>query len=118
MKIGKEINSGDVLDWIDIGRKEQITLNNLEVEHGDIIYVTIRAINNSGLTDIKVSKPIVIDDTPPPVPIVIDEGLYSTDDTKLYIDWRWTLPDRESGIKNFEVALLTSRNIDENIDWI
>lgn len=118
LKIGKEINSGDVLDWIDIGRKEQITLNNLEVEHGDIIYVTIRAINSSGLTDIKVSKPIVIDDTPPPVPIVIDEGLYSTDDTKLYIDWRWTLPDRESGIKNFEVALLTSRNIDENIDWI
>lgn len=117
-RIGTEINTGDITDWVDTGRRPQITFNDLEIADGQVIYVTIRAINSSGLTCIKTSKPILIDNTPPPVPVIIDEGLYTNDDTKLSIDWRWTLPDEESGIKNYQVALLTSRNINEDTNWV
>ncbi|WP_230868790.1 fibronectin type III domain-containing protein [Iocasia frigidifontis] len=118
VKLGSQINSGDILDWVDIGTRQEAVFDNLDLTDGQFVYATIKAVNSSGLSAVKASQAIVIDNTSPPVPVVIDGGLYSIDDQQLSLDWRWTRPDPESGIRNYQVALLSSRNINADTAWV
>ncbi|AZR73504.1 hypothetical protein BBF96_08965 [Anoxybacter fermentans] len=117
-KVGTSAGANDILDWIQLGRKNQYIFEDLQILDGEIVYITIMAENSSGLSTTNVSGPIIIDNTPPPVPLVIDKGMYTNDNTKLTISWTWTQEDPESGTKEYQVALLKSREINDNIEWI
>ncbi|MCK4261152.1 MAG: hypothetical protein KAX49_19415, partial [Halanaerobiales bacterium] len=118
VKIGSASGEGDILSWRSLGRNTQHTFDELQIDDGEIVYITLYAEDGSGLSTTDISGPVIIDNTAPPIPVVIDGGLYTNDDTQLSVSWTWTQTDPESGIDKYEIALLTSKEVHGNIDWI
>ncbi|MCK4260866.1 MAG: fibronectin type III domain-containing protein [Halanaerobiales bacterium] len=118
VKIGSSSGEGDILGWRSLGRNTQHTFDELQIDDGEIVYITLYAEDGSGLSTTDISGPVIIDNTAPPIPVVIDGGLYTNDDTQLSVSWTWTQTDPESGIGKYEIALLTSKEVHGNIEWI
>lgn len=77
----------------------------LHLESGKRYYLTLRVINGAGLATESHSTGIIIDDSPPPVPVVIDQGGYINTEQHLKAHWIWSRPDPESGV-SYEWSLL------------
>ena len=80
----------------------------LDLEKSNRYYLTLRLINGAGLATELVSPCIIIDDTPPPMPVVVDQGSYIN--TSIYqpleANWIWAPWDPESGNENYEYTIL------------
>ncbi|MCK4259856.1 MAG: DNRLRE domain-containing protein, partial [Halanaerobiales bacterium] len=117
-KVGTTANGDDKLSLKLVGKVGQHVFKNISVLDGEVLYVTVMAENSSGLSIVAVSEPIIIDNTPPAIPLVIDDGMYTNIGTKLNASWIWSQDDPESGIESYQIALLKSRTVNENTIWI
>ncbi|HEQ71070.1 MAG TPA: PKD domain-containing protein, partial [Spirochaetia bacterium] len=92
--------------------------NPLALSTGDAVYLTVRAENRAGLASDAYAPLIVIDDTPPPVPRVIDQGRALNTSQYPSASWYWTEEDPESGSVLYEWALVESTAQSVNESWI
>ena len=77
-------------------------------------YLSLRLTNGAGLMTEVTTRPITIDDTPPPTPIVDDQGAYINDQQPLEANWLWSPEDPESGTVSYQWTLLEyGERIDE-----
>lgn len=91
--------------------------NPLKLINGQRYYLTFRVINGAGLITQRISESIIIDDTPPPVPVVEDQGDFINRDNYLKAHWTWTEEDPESGTLEYEWSLLESGQDIEQALW-
>lgn len=117
LKVGATAGGDQILDWTPVGQKNQHIFADLEIGNGEIIYITLMAENSSKLSSVRGSGPIIIDNTPPPTPLVFDQGMYTTKDTYLEASWHWSQEDLESGIRDYQIAVLRSREVTESTEW-
>ena len=59
-----------------------------------------------GIDDCRLSEEEVYDPTPPDAPVVVDDGLFTTDTSQLHAVW--SASDAESGIDEYQVAIGTT----------
>lgn len=90
--------------------------NPLKLIHGQRYYVTIRLTNGAGLITERVAPSVLIDNTPPPVPLVKDQGAFINDKQPLEAQWVFSPVDPESGNDVYEWALLTGEQLTSN-NW-
>lgn len=90
-----------------------------ELKQGYFVHIDLFIEDLAGNVTVKRSSPIVIDNTPTPGFIVIDEGDYINPvaNETLGFDWNGSLDDPESPIVETKYQLTFSGVIDEN-DWI
>ena len=74
-----------------------------------------RAEDNAGNLESEKSIEVKIDKTPPPDPIVVDDGVYTNSTTQLHA-W-WVSDDPESGIEKYEYAVGTTQGGDDVVGW-
>jgi hypothetical protein len=112
--LGSDYYKTDITEgWVDIlANSARLTRkangNSLKLETGRRYYLTLRLINGAGLVSEKAAPGIMIDDTPPPVPIVTDQGVVinTSPYQPLEANWIWSLTDPESGIVKYQWAIL------------
>ena len=83
IKIGTSPGGAEITgDWIPLDQTGQGRLLNLPFIQTDdaVYYTTLKVTNGAGLTREVSSDGFRIDDTPPPVPIVLDQGRYTSDE--------------------------------------
>lgn len=80
--------------------------NPLQLETGRRYYLTLRLVNGAGLATEIVGNGIMIDDTPPPVPVVMDQGACINTKQFLQANWLWSPEDPESGPDTYQWALI------------
>jgi hypothetical protein len=73
------------------------------------VAVTLRVTNGAGGTVDKMAPIVIIDNTPPPVPVVIDQGNAINTKTYLAAQWIWTKSDAESGTTGYQWAIMQSK---------
>ena len=101
--------------WTEYSPSGEIKLQG-QFESGKTYYVAAAAKNGAGTWSAhKVSAPVIIDDTPPDVPKVIDSGDYSSDNTRLSASW--SSQDTETGIKKYSYCLGTQLGLDDVVGW-
>ena len=117
IKIGKEPGADDVSSgYILLDRSGSTTIRNLEFEEGEIYYTTLEVINGANLISEICSNGFRVDNTPPPVPRITTESKY-VNEFKLRYDWRWSQEDPESGLQEYQVAMLTNREVNSATEW-
>jgi hypothetical protein len=89
----------------------------LQLITGKRYYVTLRLTNNAGLITEGTGAAITIDDTPPPAPVVLDQGAYLNTRQPLEANWIWSRADPESGPDTYQWALLQYGQDLENAVW-
>lgn len=80
--------------------------NALQLETGKRYYLTLRLTNGAGLTTETINCGIIIDDTPPPVPVIFDQGAYINPKQPLQANWLWSPEDPESGPNSYQWTLI------------
>ncbi len=91
-----------------------------DLDNNNRYYLTLRLINGAGLASELASPCMIIDDTPPPTPVVVDQGSYINTSTHqpLEANWIWTPEDKESGTEAYEYAILKfGESVTENTIW-
>ncbi|MCL6591421.1 MAG: PKD domain-containing protein [Firmicutes bacterium] len=78
----------------------------LKLETGKRYYLSLRLANGAGLTAEAISTGIIIDDTPPPAPVVFDQGAYINPNQPLQANWFWSPEDPESGPNSYQWTLI------------
>ncbi|HEX3046588.1 MAG TPA: PKD domain-containing protein [Bacillota bacterium] len=84
--------------------------NPLKLETGKRYYLTLRLVNAAGLATEAAANGIMIDDTPPPTPLVLDQGWCINTKQPLEANWLWSVEDPESGPDTYQWALLEDTN--------
>jgi hypothetical protein len=109
--------------WVPVGSLKTYQLNR-DVNHAPIsftngakYYATLMMENGSGLTIQKNSPVIICDLTPPPTPVVLDEGKYTNHNDILKANWKWTAEDNESGIREYQYTITNQRSLDGGEIW-
>ena len=110
--------------WIPVGNLRDYLISHdlngeqIKLENGKKYYLTLVAINGAGLVTEVASGAIVADLTPPPVPVVEDEGMYSNRSDRLKAIWKWSLTDPESGIKEYLYTITTTPTLTGGEAWL
>ncbi|MCL6590873.1 MAG: Ig-like domain repeat protein [Firmicutes bacterium] len=91
--------------------------NPLQLITGRRYYITLRLMNGAGLITEEAGAAVTIDDTPPPTPVVLDQGAYLNTKQPLEANWRWSPEDPESGPATYQWALLQYGQDPETADW-
>ncbi|MFP4662230.1 MAG: PKD domain-containing protein, partial [Halanaerobiales bacterium] len=118
IKIGKDPDGSEVTDgWIELDNSGEILLRGLELEHNQIYYTTLRVTNGVDQVSLRGSDGFKVDKTEAPEPVVIDKGKY-TNEMFLKFDWELSDRDPESGIKEYHYALLNSKRIPDENEWV
>ncbi len=110
--------------WIDIAENTATLTRKADGEllnliNGQRYYLTLRLTNGAGLATEKAAPGIMIDDTPPPVPVVKDQG--SVINTSQYQpmegNWLWTVIDPESVTIKYQWAVVEYGQDINNVNW-
>ncbi|MCL6591947.1 MAG: PKD domain-containing protein, partial [Firmicutes bacterium] len=124
--LGLGMNPGEMdvtKGWISIGNLKtyQISVDStgvpIQFENGRKYYATLMVENGSGLAVQQTSPAITIDLTPPPTPVVLDDGSYTNRADRLRANWKWTKPDPESGIREYLYTITTKRALSGGEFW-
>ena len=92
----------------------------LDLEKNNRYYLTLRVTNGAGLTTEMTASSIVIDDTAPPLPVVMDQGSYinAEPEQPFEANWLWSPRDPESGNAKYEWAIITyGEKINQETVW-
>lgn len=89
----------------------------LNITTGDKVYLTLRVMNRAGLAREKAVPVIMIDNTAPPGPLVIDSGEVINPVQYPEAHWIWTTGDPESGTVTYEWTLVTGRDQLDTAEW-
>jgi parallel beta-helix repeat protein len=113
-----DISSG----WITISNNSGILSfdaqgNPLKLETGKRYYLTLRLVNGAGLATEYTASGVMIDDTPPPVPQVLDQGTCINIQQLLQANWLWSLEDQESGPATYQWAVIENMNDLKSAVW-
>lgn len=111
---GSEITGGFLP--LELARKK-VACFELDLLEGNIYYVTISVLNGAGMEKRVSSDGFIVDSPPPPPPKVVDQGLYTNDNTQLSANWLWTASDPESETIAYAYALLEKRDVDAATVW-
>ncbi|MBU0756601.1 MAG: hypothetical protein KKF44_00920, partial [Nanoarchaeota archaeon] len=96
-----------VLAWTNTG-SNTVNSGPHNLIHGTVYYISARAQNNVGLyTNVVTTDGIVYaDNTPPLIPGIWDEGVFTSTDEGIFVWWNAT--DDESGVAAYELAVGTA----------
>lgn len=79
----------------------------LQLVSGKRYYLTVRVYNGAGLVTERCAPSVMIDDSAPPTPLVVDQGSFINPlKQALKANWLWTPVDPESGPVKYEWALI------------
>ncbi len=105
----------DTPNWISGAPNADIVIPG-PLDPAAVYYVAARAVNRVGLTSAAtISSALRLDDTPPTVPIVTDDGAYTSDATSLHASW--ASQDAESGIDHYSYCVGTSTGTADVVAW-
>lgn len=117
VKVGTSPGANDITgDWIELDNSGEGIIEGLELTTNQVYFTTLRVLNSAGLIAETTSGGFRVDKTPPPVPMVLDGGSYNNE-KYLAFDWNWSKTDSQSGIKEYQYALLTKREVTNNTNW-
>ncbi|MBN2533938.1 MAG: hypothetical protein JXB88_13695, partial [Spirochaetales bacterium] len=80
----------------------------LALETGWRVTLTVRLTNNAGLTVERKTPDIIIDNTPPPIPFVTDQGDAICTGQAIEASWLWTEDDPESMTVHYQWTVVRS----------
>jgi len=112
------------VDLPSVGSMDKIFINSdrdgapLNIQTGDHVYLTLRVTNGSGLVVDRVSEVVIIDDSAPPAPLVIDQGDSIKPTESVYSHWLWSENDRESGISGYQWQIYNEADGINPSNWI
>lgn len=119
--LGSDFHKTDItVGWVNLNGStlsSDVNGKPLNLMNGQRYYLTFRAINGAGLITQRISESIRIDDTPPPVPVVEDQGAFINRKSYLKAHWTWTEEDPESGTTKYEWALLEGGQDINQVQW-
>jgi hypothetical protein len=112
-------------DWLDIpvltGQKIMLNLDaegeKLNLVTGQKIYLTLRLTNKAGLSSDRSAPFIIIDNSPPPKPVVIDLGEAIKPLQYPEAHWFWSKPDPESGTLTYYWSITPDLNNLTTLAW-
>lgn len=111
---GDEVTAG----WITLDHSGAGSIQGLALSEDHTYYVTLRVTNGAGLIREVSSNGFRVDNTPPPTPIVLDDGRYTSEEPiHLNFNWKWSAVDPESGNAEYQIALLTTREVESTTQW-
>ncbi len=111
---GDEVTKG----WINLDHSGAGSIQGLALSEEYTYYVTLRVTNGAGLIREVSSNGFRVDNTPPPTPTVLDDGRYTSEKPiHLNFNWKWTTVDPESGNAEYQIALLTTREVTATTEW-
>ena len=114
--IGTTAGGEELVPFTDIGPAAQVTRTDLVLANGARYYFSVRATNGAGLVSyVGVSDGILVDFTPPAVPVVIDDGKYTGSATTLH--FVYGSGDTESGISFYEYSIGTAAGLTDVLGW-
>lgn len=109
--------------WLTVGNLKTYQINvdssgnTIQFENGGRYYATLMIENGAGLSIQQTSGSIKTDLTPPPVPVVLDDGSYTNQADRLRANWKWTKPDPESGVREYQYTVTTKRALAGGEMW-
>ncbi|KAJ3147888.1 hypothetical protein HDU86_007626 [Geranomyces michiganensis] len=112
IQIGTTPGGGQLLPPTNVGTQQSFSLSTLSLTHNTVIYVTIRATSQNGLSTARTSSGLRTDFTKPLVrqaPTVLDNSGYATSKGGLTVTARWdsVFEEPESPIVRYEWAIGT-----------
>lgn len=114
--IGSEPGAEDIVPYTAVGLTQEITRSDLSLQNGSVYYFSIRAVNGAGLvSDPGSSDGILVDSTPPAVPVVIDDGDFTGSANSLH--FVYSSGDAESGIDYYEYSIGSSKGLADIVEW-
>lgn len=115
--VGTSPGATNVKGWTSVGAATQVTVTGLTLSNGTTYYVNVRATNGAGLVGpVGSSDGIVLDITPPSMPVVVDDGAWTASVTELRASW--SSSDAESGIKSYRYAVGTAAGGSDVLGWV
>jgi hypothetical protein len=110
--------------WLDIiGNKAKLSCDvngdDLHLNTGSKYYLTLRLTNGAGLSVEQASSCVIIDNTPPVAPLVVDQGKYINTDPNqpMEAQWVWSQSDPESSTIKYEWAIVESPDQINQATW-
>ena len=104
--VGTSAGAADVVPFTTAGTSRKITLTGLPLVNGRQYFFAVRETNEAGITGAAgVSDGVILDTTPPAVPVVIDNGPQTA---QPLLQATWSSSDPESGISSYAYAVGTS----------
>ncbi|MHB9035641.1 MAG: beta-alanine-activating enzyme beta-propeller domain-containing protein [Armatimonadota bacterium] len=114
--IGTAPGASDIAAWLNAGSATQATRTGLSLADKGVYYITVRAINGAGLTGPEASSDgIMVDATAPTRPLVTDDGVYTSDNTRIRASW--ASADPESGLSRYEYSIGTTSGGVDTVGW-
>ena len=102
--------SGCVTEFVRIGLKNNVVLNDIGIQHGKEYQFVVRAINFAGLETDSVSNSFILDETSPEIGKVFNERdtyedkYYRSSQTEISTSWKG-FQDKESGISFYKICI-------------
>ncbi len=114
--VGTSPGGASVLNWTSAGTQTSATITPLSLVDGGKYFISVIAINGAGESSpYGASGAITVDATPPTTPVVVDDGKYTVDPTKLHATWSST--DPQSGIVEYDYSVGTSAGATDVVGW-
>ncbi len=125
--VGTDYNQTDVTKgWVEVaGNSVKLSRDAngepiiFDLDNTKRYYLTLRLVNGAGLTAEKAAPGVVIDDTPPPAPVVFDQGgfINTKPEQPMEAHWFWSEPDPESGSRYQWTILKYGEKVNSLTQW-
>ncbi len=116
LTVGKTLNGAELMDKNKV-EGDSCIISFDELTSGNVIYISLIAENQAGLRNISVSKPITIDNTNPPLPMIVDEGDFTNKNNQLLVSLKLSQEDPESTNDSYKYAVLTEPVLNNETEW-
>ena len=114
--IGTAPGLADVAGWLGVGPATSHTRTGLVLGDTQTYYITARATNGAGIVGAEGSSDgIVIDAIAPTTPVVVDDGVYTSNATTLHATW--SSSDPESGVAKYSYSIGTTPGGANTVNW-
>ncbi len=115
--VGTTPLGADIADWSAAGAGPDVTITGLSLSTGETYYISARATNRAGLAGPEgASDGIKVDNTPPAMQSVTDDGEFTASVTSLH--GSWSAADPESGIAGYRYCIGTTPGANDTADWL
>ena len=99
-----------VTEYVRVGLKSQIVLNDIEIDHGKEYQFVVKAVNFAGLDTVVVSNSFILDKTSPETGVVfigpemLEDKFCQSSPVEMFVSWKG-FRDKESGISFYEICI-------------
>lgn len=114
--IGTAPGSASVAGWTTAGTNTEVTRGGLILTDAATYYFSVRARNQAGIWGgMASSNGIIVDASPPTVPVVVDDGEFTASPDTLHATW--TASDPQSGVAEYQYAVGTAPGAADLVNW-